>query len=65
MHAGFHVNQKNQTILCQGGLPSTPGLRLMQIHIEQNSTSAKFQKSPNIHLVRPIIHLVRMFALSD
>ena len=30
----------------------------------QNSTSAKFEKSPNIHLVRPIIHLVRIFALS-
>ena len=25
---------------------------------------AKFEKSPNIHLVRPIIHLVRIFALS-
>ena len=36
----------------------------MRIHLVRNSTSAKFQKSPNIHLVRPIIHLVRIFALS-
>ena len=44
---------------------STPGPRLMRVHLVQNSTSAKFEKSPNIHLVRPIIHLVRIFALSD
>ena len=37
----------------------TPGPQLMR-----NSTSARFQKSPKIHLVRPIIHLVRIFALS-
>ena len=52
--------------------PYTPGPRLMGVHLVQNSTSAKFEKSPNIHLVRPsihlvrpIIHLVRIFALSD
>ena len=44
---------------------TTPGPRLMRIHLVRNSTSAKFQKSPKIHLVRPIIHLVRIFALSD
>ena len=43
----------------------TPGPRLMRIRLVRNSTSAKFQKSPIIHLVRPIIHLVRIFALSD
>ena len=43
----------------------TPGPRLMRVHLVRNSTSAKFEKSPNIHLVRPIIHLVRIFALSD
>ena len=37
----------------------------MRIHLVRNSTSAKFQKSPNIHLVRPIIHLVRKLALSE
>jgi hypothetical protein len=36
----------------------TPGPRLMRVHLVQNSTSAKFEKSPNIHLVR-------IFALSD
>ena len=35
----------------------TPGPRLMRIHLVQNSISAKIQKSPNIHLVPPIIHL--------
>ena len=44
---------------------TTPGPRLMRVHLVRNSTSAKFEKSPNIHLVRPIIHLVRIFALSD
>ena len=43
----------------------TPGPQLMRVHLVQNSTSAKFEKSPNIHLVQPIIHLVRLFALSD
>ena len=37
----------------------------MWIHLVQNSTSAKFQNSPNIHLLQPIIHLVRIFALND
>ena len=37
----------------------------MRIHLVRNSTSAKLQKNPKIHLVRPIIHLVRIFALSD
>ena len=36
----------------------TPGPRLMQVHLVRNSTSVKFEKSPNIHLVR-------IFALSD
>ena len=35
----------------------------MRIHLVQNSTSAKFQKSPKIHLVRPIIHLVRILPI--
>ena len=48
-----------------GKKESTPGPRLMRVHLVQNSTSVKFEKSPNIHLVRPIIHLVRIFALSD
>ena len=39
-------------------LNSTPGPQLMRIHLVQNSTSAKFQKSPNIHLVQPINHLL-------
>ena len=43
---------------------STPGSRLMRIHLVRNSTSSKFEKKPNIHLVQPIIHLVRIFALS-
>ena len=42
---------------------TTPGPRLMRIHIVQNSTSMKFQKSPNIHLVHPIIHLVPKFGI--
>ena len=44
---------------------STPGPRLMRVHLVRNSNSAKFEKSPNIHLVQPIIHLVRILALSD
>ena len=43
----------------------TPGPRLMRVHLVRNSTIAKFEKSPNIHLMRHIIHLVRIFALSD
>ena len=34
--------------------------RLMRVHLVRNSNSAKFEKSPNIHLVQPIIHLVRI-----
>ena len=37
----------------------------MRVRLVRNSTSAKFEKSLNIHLVRPIIHLVRILALSD
>ena len=40
----------------------SPGPQLTRIHLVRNSTSAKFQKS---HLVRPIIHLVQIFALSN
>ena len=43
--------------------PSTPGPHLMRIHLVQNSTSAIFGKSPKIHLVRPIIHLVRILPI--
>ena len=51
-----------------------PGPHLMRIHLVRNSTSARFWKSPKIHLVRhiihlvrilPIIHLVQKFALSE
>ena len=42
----------------------TPGPHLMRIHLVRYSTSAKYEKYSNIHLVRPIIHLVRIFALS-
>ena len=45
-------------------IATTPGPRLMRVHFVQNSIRAKFEKSPNIHLLRPIIHLVRIFALS-
>ena len=44
---------------------STPGPHLMRIHLVQYSTSARYEKYSNIHLVRPIIHLVRIFALSE
>ena len=46
------------------GLEVTPGPHLMRIHLVQYSTSARYEKYSNIHLVRPIIHLVRIFALS-
>ena len=39
----------------------TPGPWLMRVHLVQNSTSAKFEKSPNIHLARPIIALIINF----
>ena len=42
----------------------TPGPHLMRIHLVRYSTSAKYEKYSIIHLVRPIIHLVRIFALS-
>ena len=49
--------------LCgQGG--HTPGPHLMQIHLVRYSTSARYEKYSNIHFVRPIIHLVRIVALS-
>ena len=44
--------------------PCTPGPHLMRIHLVQYSTSVRYQKYSIIHLVRPIIHLVRIFALS-
>ena len=43
---------------------STPGPHLMRIHLVQYSTSARYEKYSSIHLVRPIIHFVRFFALS-
>ena len=46
-------------------LESTPGPRLMRIHLVRYSTSARYEKYSNIHLVQPIIHLVQIFALSE
>ena len=43
---------------------TTPGPHLMRIHLVRYSTSARYEKYSNIHLVQPIIHLVRIFALS-
>ena len=40
----------------------TPGPHLMRIHLVRYSTSARYEKYSNIHLVRPIIHLVQFFA---
>ena len=34
------------------------GPHLMRIHLVRYSTSVRFEKYSNIHLVRPIIHLV-------
>ena len=45
-------------------LKCTPGPHLMRIHLVRYSTSAIYEKYSIIHLVRPIIHLVRNFALS-
>ena len=45
-------------------LAYTPGPHLMRIHLVRYSTSARYEKYSIIHLVRPIIHLVRIFALS-
>ena len=42
----------------------TPGPHLMRIHLVRYSTSARYEKYSIIHLVRPIIHLVQIFALS-
>ena len=42
----------------------TPGPHLMRIHLVRYSTSARYEKYSIVHLVRPIIHLVRIFALS-
>ena len=41
----------------------TPGPHLMRIHLVRNSSSAIFGKNPKIHLVRPIIHLVRILPI--
>ena len=35
----------------------------MRIHLVRNSTSAIFGKNPKIHLVQPIIHLVRILPI--
>ena len=45
----------------------TPGPQLMRVHLVQNSTIVRSLKKVtiNIHLVRPIIHLVQILALSD
>ena len=45
-------------------LHTTPGPHLMRIHLVRYSTSARYEKYSNIHLVRPIIQIVRIFALS-
>ena len=37
----------------------TLGPHLMRIHLVQYSTSVRYEKYSNIHLVRPIIHLVQ------
>ena len=53
-------------ILQEKNMPGTsaPGPHLMRIHLVRYSTSARYEKYSIIHLVRPIIHLVRIFALS-
>ena len=43
---------------------NTPGPHLMRIHLVRYSTSARYEKYSIIHLVLPIIHLLRIFALS-
>ena len=57
-HLGYLVSKLRRKNIC------TPGPLTMQIHLVQYSTSARYEKYSNIHLVRPIIHLVRIFALS-
>ena len=42
----------------------TPGPHLMQIHLVRYSTSERYEKYSIIHLMQPIIHLVRIFVLS-
>ena len=44
--------------------PLTPGPHLMRTHLVRYSTSARYEKYSIIHLVRPIIHLVRIFVQS-
>ena len=50
--------------LFQWTIDITPGPHLMRIHLVRYSTSARYENYSIIHLVRPIIHLVRIFALS-
>ena len=52
------------SVFDQMGNQITPGPHLMRIHLVRYSTSARYEKYSIIHLVRPIIHLVRIFALS-
>ena len=68
------MQQKIFALAFEHCLQNSPGPRLMRVHLVRNSNSAKFEKSLNIHLVRPkntvflvrpIIHLVRILALSD
>ena len=43
----------------------TPAPLLMRIHLVQYPTSARYENYSNTHLVRAIIHLVRIFELSE
>ena len=45
-------------------IQNTPGPHLMRIHLVRYSTSARYEKYSIIHLVQPIIHLVRILGLS-
>ena len=40
------------------------GIHLVRIHLVRYSTSARYEKYSNIHLVQPKIRLVRIFVLS-
>ena len=60
--AVLEVNTVHNSLLFD--IHCTPGPHLMRIHLVRYSTSARFEKYSIIHLVRPIIHLVRIFALS-
>ena len=42
----------------------TPGPHLMRIRLVRYSTSARYETYSIIHLVRPIIYIVRLFELS-